>query len=556
MEARGGLNSTMAMEAERLADYQWAVPIAQTDRQIDSQELVQQSQEQSQMDLLNRKGEIDQLLLEADTMGQMNLLIEKGKIDAALDKQQNDHAIDLLDQKGKIDIALQDAKIAGDLASEQLLLDQKAKIDEELQKLIGGQNFELQSARYGYEMGLLDKRGDIDMKLQDADAETRKELLAQQAEIDKELLLKRQEQERYIVNRNAQITSELQKQKAALDKQILRADGEVKAKLIQRQGAIDLEIVQENYKTSLSLQAEKAALDEHILRVQQSGQLEMEEKLLAQRAVIEESLQKLVGSQALEQQGLRGEQAKEVANIEGNYRVLMQSSQSASVFFSNVSASISEILANKDIPAGEKDNLVKQQVTLLKNGLAVIGGISDLDLNDLLQYDNSGSATNGFYGSFSGGNYTGEGGSGAGGNSGSTGTGYSYTEGAVTIDQYDPNPPGSGREDTPEDTAIYEANNTRYWELVESGEIEDAGNGNNDRATIAQALYEYDSRDTGDGGGEYNADNNYGFTIDEEAGDAVAQVIVEWKNTKTGETFSAPNPSYKPPNGDWEKVNG
>lgn len=85
-------------------------------------------------------------------------------------------------------------------------------------------------------------------------------------------------------------------------------------------------------------------------------------------------------------QGLRGEQAVEIANIEGQYRSLIQSNESASRFFSQISDSISQILSQPGITAENKNTLVQKEIELLQNGMAVIGGIGNLDLNALLTY--------------------------------------------------------------------------------------------------------------------------------------------------------------------------
>lgn len=95
----------------------------------------------------------------------------------------------------------------------------------------------------------------------------------------------------------------------------------------------------------------------------------------------------LTGNQAMEQQELRGAQSKELAEIEAQYKQTMQSNDSAARFFSQISSSISDILKEPNIGVAQKNQLVQKQVDLLKNGLAVIGGISNLDLGGLLTFD-------------------------------------------------------------------------------------------------------------------------------------------------------------------------
>src|SRR3990167_22650 len=92
-------------------------------------------------------------------------------------------------------------------------------------------------------------------------------------------------------------------------------------------------------------------------------------------------------------QGLRGEQANQLAKLENDNRILMQTSQSAAQAMSTTNAAIGEILANPDIPANQKDALVARQVDMLKNNMAVIGSIGNLDLKSLLTFSKSSKLT-------------------------------------------------------------------------------------------------------------------------------------------------------------------
>ena len=93
------------------------------------------------------------------------------------------------------------------------------------------------------------------------------------------------------------------------------------------------------------------------------------------------------GEQAIEQQTLRGTQSKELSQLESANKQLLQSSDSAARFYSQVSASVSDILKEPGISAEAKQQLVQKQVDLLKSGLAVVGGINNLDLTGLLKFD-------------------------------------------------------------------------------------------------------------------------------------------------------------------------
>jgi len=98
-------------------------------------------------------------------------------------------------------------------------------------------------------------------------------------------------------------------------------------------------------------------------------------------------LQELQGTQSLDLATLQGQNQKDIANIEATYKTTMQANDSAARFFSQTSSSISDILKEPNISVEAKQQLVQKQVDLLKNGLAVIGGISNLDLGSLLTFD-------------------------------------------------------------------------------------------------------------------------------------------------------------------------
>lgn len=92
-------------------------------------------------------------------------------------------------------------------------------------------------------------------------------------------------------------------------------------------------------------------------------------------------------------QVLTGQQQQVLANIEAQYKMQMQANDSAARLYAQISASIGEILAQPDITVASKEQLVKKQTELLQSGLAVIGGISNLDLTGLLDF--GGTATGG-----------------------------------------------------------------------------------------------------------------------------------------------------------------
>lgn len=85
-------------------------------------------------------------------------------------------------------------------------------------------------------------------------------------------------------------------------------------------------------------------------------------------------------------QQLKGQQAKDLAQLDANYKVAMQSSDSAARLFTQSSSDIAKILADPNIPAENKQSQVDHQIQLLRSGLAIVGGIGNMRLEDLLVF--------------------------------------------------------------------------------------------------------------------------------------------------------------------------
>lgn len=85
--------------------------------------------------------------------------------------------------------------------------------------------------------------------------------------------------------------------------------------------------------------------------------------------------------------GMDQQSKGEMANIEASYKVLMQSSASASDLYKQMVLNASNIMSNKDMDAATKSTAIKNQIALLNNGLGVIGQIGNLNLGNLLNFD-------------------------------------------------------------------------------------------------------------------------------------------------------------------------
>lgn len=85
-------------------------------------------------------------------------------------------------------------------------------------------------------------------------------------------------------------------------------------------------------------------------------------------------------------QMLDGNQRMQLADIEAQYKTLMQSQSSAMSTYQQSIKNISEILMNPDLDAAAKQKAVANQNQLLKTGMDLIAKMSGLNLGDLLQF--------------------------------------------------------------------------------------------------------------------------------------------------------------------------
>jgi len=76
----------------------------------------------------------------------------------------------------------------------------------------------------------------------------------------------------------------------------------------------------------------------------------------------------------------------ELANIEANYKNLMQANSSAYSTWQQTLKNISDIQTNADMDAKTKTAAVKEQTDLLKNSFSMLGAMNNLNLAELLNF--------------------------------------------------------------------------------------------------------------------------------------------------------------------------
>lgn len=76
-----------------------------------------------------------------------------------------------------------------------------------------------------------------------------------------------------------------------------------------------------------------------------------------------------------------------LANIEANYKTLLQTESSAAQIYQQIAKNISDITMSMDLDGPNKQAAIDLQVQNLENGFAILGRIGNLDLSSLLDFN-------------------------------------------------------------------------------------------------------------------------------------------------------------------------
>lgn len=87
-------------------------------------------------------------------------------------------------------------------------------------------------------------------------------------------------------------------------------------------------------------------------------------------------------------QNMRGDQATNLANIEAQYKNVIQASAAGGKLYSDAVTSITSILSSVDTSPEQKQLAVEKITQMLQSGLNVVGSMGNLDLGGLLDFTN------------------------------------------------------------------------------------------------------------------------------------------------------------------------
>ena len=191
------------------------------------------------------------------------------------------------------------------------------------------------------------------------------------SDIEKGLITARTDAEKGLITAKTAAESSLSAQSATQAQAQSRVQGEIQSGLIKTQEQADARLKELTGQIETGLVATRASAESRL----QAEKAQQQQDLVAAQGVIEKAVQTL-----------RGEQGVALANIEANYKQLIQSSDSASKFYSETARDIGAVMANPDTSAEQKAVAVSKLSDVLQSGLTVIGQIGNIDIAGLLDF--------------------------------------------------------------------------------------------------------------------------------------------------------------------------
>lgn len=180
--------------------------------------------------------------------------------------------------------------------------------------------------------------------------------------------------------RNAAAYNEAAQLNAQLETAVSQGNAEQANRLRQRQAELQTEIALNNaqMQTQVSLEnaaaANRAALN--------NAQLETEVSLSNARAQNEFRRDVLAQNAALNEQFMRGEQAIDLASVQGRYQMLISSNETAARLYDSYFNSIAQAMANDQIAPDRVAQYVNVQQSMLEAGLRMMDSMNNLDLGE------------------------------------------------------------------------------------------------------------------------------------------------------------------------------
>lgn len=265
------------------------------------------------------------------------------------------------------------------------------------QSLIGTQTeaqSRLQAENAAHAESLTRIQGQIQSGLSSQQAVQQEALQRVQAELQSGLIKTQAEATARQAQLQAELTSKLQSEQAAHEESLTRVQGAIQSGLSQQQaiqqeaqsrvqGEISAGLITTQEQANSRLAAIQGQIQSGLLAQQGSQQ----SALSTQSAAQAQQLEQVRGQVEQQLQQLRGTQASDLANIEGNYRQLIQGNASATSLYSTVINNMSAVLADTNTSTEQKQAAIDTMSKMLDSGLTIIGGMANVDISGLLNFN-------------------------------------------------------------------------------------------------------------------------------------------------------------------------
>lgn len=213
------------------------------------------------------------------------------------------------------------------------------------------------------------------------------------AELEKGLIGARTGAEKELIGARTGAESTLQQQRATQELARLAAAGDVEAKLqLERsiqaqaqqrlQGEIQAGLIQSQEQSDARLRELQGEIEKQLI----GSRTAAESQLLGQRTMAEKELTTLRGQIETQLQTLRGNQAQNLANIEANFRGLIQANASATGLYQDSVRMIAAVMSDVNTSTEQKQAAVDKLSQMLESGLTLVGGIANIDIAGLLNF--------------------------------------------------------------------------------------------------------------------------------------------------------------------------
>ena len=238
-------------------------------------------------------------------------------------------------------------------------------------------------------------QGEIQQGLITTEAQARERLATLQGQIESTLSAQQYQQALGTAAFAEQAQARLATLQNGLNEQMAQLQANLQAgTIMQKDYEIRSQLLAQQQQAQMATMERQALLNQQMEQLQanlQTGQI-MPAEFEQQKALLQQQFQQTLTLQQAQQdfglalQQMKGDQANQLAAVESSYRTLIQTSASASQFFTNMTSNIGAILSDATTSDEQKTAAVTQMTTMLEAGLTVIGGIGNVDLQGLLDF--------------------------------------------------------------------------------------------------------------------------------------------------------------------------